>query len=230
MRHEQSDGKARELGEETIFDRLLAGNREIEQEELAAPPRKRTPKMGFQEIADESVAMVMAGTETTATMLAYATYFFLAFPETQPRILEELGTIQKNELGRLPIQQIETLPYFVSSCNLQLIVHPVPSFYALLMACPQTGFVKETLRFAYGVPGRLTRVVPKGGLYVPSVNDYIPEGYVVGMSHMLIHNDPTIFESPSEFRPERWMGEKGKKLDHWLLSFSKGSRDCLGMK
>jgi cytochrome P450 len=70
--------------------------------------------------------------------------------------------------------------------------------------------------------------VPEGGLYVPAIDDTIPAGYVVGMSHMLIHNDPNIFEDPMEFKPERWLGEKGKELDHWLLSFSKGSRDCLG--
>ena len=64
---------------------------------------------------------------------------------------------------------------------------------------------------------------------MPAIDDYIPAGTVVGMSHMMIHNDPNIFESPTEFLPERWIGEKGKKLDHWLLAFSKGSRDCVGM-
>ncbi|KAK0613232.1 cytochrome P450 [Immersiella caudata] len=167
--------------------------------------RNRKPiKMGVNEIRDESVGLLMAGTETTATMLAYATYYFLAFPEVQAKVLSELGTLKKNELGRLSIQHIESLPYF-------------------------TGYVKETLRFAHGVPGRLTRVVPEGGLYVPAIDNYIPAGTVVGMSHIMIHNDPEIFENPTEFRPERWMGEKGKKLDHWLLAFSKGSRDCVGM-
>ncbi|RBQ68277.1 hypothetical protein FVER14953_05538 [Fusarium verticillioides] len=202
-RHEHSDGKPKELGEETIFDRLLAGNNSKENE-ADMSRRKQAPKMAAQQIADESVGLLMAGTETTATMLAYGTYYFMTFPEVQAKIMAELATVQRTESGRLPIQQIESLPYF-------------------------TGFVKETLRFAHGVPGRLTRVVPSGGLYIPSINDYIPEGYVVGMSHMMIHNDPEIFEAPNEFRPERWMGEEGKQLDHWLLTFSKGSRNCLGM-
>ncbi|KAF4997554.1 hypothetical protein FGRMN_3759 [Fusarium graminum] len=203
-RHRYSDGKLKSLGEETIFDRLLVGNTNSEEDDEKVPRRKQAPKMGAQQIADESVGLLMAGTETTATMLAYGIYFFMTFPETQVKIMEELATVQKNESGRLPIQQIEALPYF-------------------------TGFVKETLRYAHGVPGRLTRVVPEGGLYVPSINDYIPEGNVVGMSHMMIHNDPEIFEAPNEFKPERWIGEEGKRLDHWLLTFSKGSRNCLGM-
>lgn len=80
------------------------------------------------------------------------------------------------------------------------------------------------------VPGRLPRTVPKGGLYVPSVKQTIPEGSVVGLDHLGIHFDPEIFDRPFEFLPERWSGEKGKELNHWLLSFSKGRTDCIGKK
>ena len=68
------------------------------------------------------------------------------------------------------------------------------------------------------VPGRLPRTVPAGGLYVPSARQTIPEGAVVGMSHLAIHFDPAIFEAP----------EGGKELNHWLLSFSQGRTDCIG--
>ena len=80
------------------------------------------------------------------------------------------------------------------------------------------------------VPGRLPRTVPKGGLYVPAINDTIPEGFVVGISHMFLHEDPNIFARPQDFDPERWIGEAGKELNHWLLSFSKGRTDCIGKK
>lgn len=38
-----------------------------------------------------------------------------------------------------------------------------------------------------------------------------------------------IFPEPTEFRPERWL-QGGKKLDKYLVSFGKGTRQCLGMK
>jgi cytochrome P450 len=94
----------------------------------------------------------------------------------------------------------------------------------------QAGFIRETLRFQPLIPGRLPRTVPVGGLYVPSINDTIPAGAVVGISHKFIHEDPEIFECPQEFLPERWMGVEGKRLEHWLLSFSKGRADCIGKK
>lgn len=92
----------------------------------------------------------------------------------------------------------------------------------------QTGFVRETLRYMPLVPGRLPRVVPAGGLYVPAIKDTIPAGYVVGTSHLALHNSPDIFGEPLAFKPERWMDESGKELNHWLLSFSKGRTDCIG--
>ena len=50
------------------------------------------------------------------------------------------------------------------------------------------------------------------------------------MSSHFIHRNAEIFESPDEFRPERWLHENGKKLDRWLVSFSRGPRSCLGLK
>jgi cytochrome P450 len=66
-------------------------------------------------LSDEGVALLIAGTETTATMSAYGTYFFLRFPRVQDRILAELNSIEKDEHGRLPIVKIEAQPYFVGT-------------------------------------------------------------------------------------------------------------------
>ncbi|KAJ5936910.1 cytochrome P450 [Penicillium verhagenii] len=183
--------------DETIFDRLLTDSARRQASGKDLRPLR------FRELADESVGILNAGTEPTATMLSYATYFWLKFPHVQSRVLEELASVQQVK-GRLPLQQLENLPYF-------------------------TGFVKESLRYMPLVPGRLPRTVPPGeGLYVPSTKQTIPPGSVVGMSHLAIHFDPDVFEQPDEFRPERWIGEQGKALNRWLLSFSKGRTDCIG--
>ncbi|TGO19736.1 hypothetical protein BPAE_0334g00030 [Botrytis paeoniae] len=194
---EKADAKS--PTEETIFDRLLLDNsRRIEKGKKAKP-------LTFEELADESVATLNAGTEPTATMMTYATYFFLRYPEVQHRILEELSSVELDQHGRVPLQKLEGLPYF-------------------------TGFVRETLRFMPLVPGRLPRSVPKGGLYVPAAKETIPEGSIIGISHLAVHQNPEIFAEPLKFLPERWIGEEGKELNHWLLSFSKGRTDCIGKK
>jgi cytochrome P450 len=40
--------------------------------------------------------------------------------------------------------------------------------------------------------------------------------------------DPLIWGDPEVFRPERWLGEPGKRLQEFYLVFSKGPRGCIG--
>lgn len=43
---------------------------------------------------------------------------------------------------------------------------------------------------------------------------------------------PGIFPDPQRFRPERWFEaeEKGQRLDKYLVSFGKGTRQCVSLK
>ncbi len=47
------------------------------------------------------------------------------------------------------------------------------------------------------------------------------------MTSTLVHYDPSIFPSPKSFRPERWI--ENPRLDKYLIAFSKGSRQCIGI-
>jgi cytochrome P450 len=44
--------------------------------------------------------------------------------------------------------------------------------------------------------------------------------------------DPVTFPNPKKFDPERWMCDPDtyKMRDRQMLSFSRGSRGCIGMK
>lgn len=52
------------------------------------------------------------------------------------------------------------------------------------------------------------------------------------MSTYFILRDPKIFPEPSKFRPERWLLEPDelRKLERYLVPFSKGTLGCLGPK
>jgi len=56
----------------------------------------------------------------------------------------------------------------------------------------------------------------------------IPQDTPVGMTSALIHQNPEIFPEPRKFIPERWI--ENPRLDQYLLSFSKGGRQCAGIK
>jgi cytochrome P450 len=47
------------------------------------------------------------------------------------------------------------------------------------------------------------------------------------MTSYLIHHDEAIFPKPYEFNPQRWLDNP--RLDKYMVSFSKGTRQCVGI-
>ena len=85
-----------------------------------------------------------------------------------------------------------------------------------------------------GVISRQSRCAPDRDTRYKDI--IIPRGTPVSMSTPDIHDNPEIFADPKTFMPERWLAsddqtaEPGNRLDKWLVPFSRGSRQCLGMK
>ena len=55
----------------------------------------------------------------------------------------------------------------------------------------------------------------------------------ISMSAVVMNHNESVFPDSHEFIPERWLdaqGQRRKDLDRCLMSFSKGSRQCLGIK
>ena len=57
----------------------------------------------------------------------------------------------------------------------------------------------------------------------------LPAGTIVWISPWVMQRDPRWFESPTEFRPERWQGDLHRRLPKGVfVPFGSGSRRCLG--
>ncbi|KFY69637.1 hypothetical protein V496_00043 [Pseudogymnoascus sp. VKM F-4515 (FW-2607)] len=158
-------------------------------------------------LSDEAEVLVLAGTLTTALVLDLSTFYLLRKPRALRRLKTELISV-RNEAS--PIVALEHLPYL-------------------------NAVIKESLRLTYGVAGRLARM-PQEPLHFTNRSTgqewIIPPGTPVGMSIAQLHHDETNFPNSHEWIPERWLNEKGDldpKLDKYLLSFTRGSRQCLGM-
>jgi len=150
-------------------------------------------------LTDEAQTIVIAGSETVAWAMTVATYHLLSNPHLMRKLKTELAEAIPDPDVSTSQTTLEQLPYL-------------------------TGVVKEALRLSYGVCTRLQRV-PYEDL---SFEDWIiPAGTPVGMTSTLIHHDESIFPNSKEFQPERWIEDS--RLDRYLVSFSKGSRQCVGM-
>ncbi|CAG9960707.1 unnamed protein product [Clonostachys byssicola] len=191
----------------TILSSLMASN---------LPPSEKT----IERLSAEANVLLIGGTQSTSVTLELATYHLLANPLIAERLRSELSAAVPDP-KRLPAwKDLEKLPYF-------------------------TAVILETLRLVYGAPGRLPRIATDQDLFYSGtwvsprshdkvkVSHVIPKGHAIGMSAFIIHMDETIFPNAATFKPERWLDEMGKVnrgLERYLLSFSRGSRNCIGMQ
>lgn len=86
------------------------------------------------------------------------------------------------------------------------------------------GVIREALRMSLTNPSRIPREVPAGGWQFK--DHFYPAGTIVSASARDIHFADAVFESPHEFRPERW--EKGTEVMHRaMMAFGVGGRQCV---
>lgn len=50
------------------------------------------------------------------------------------------------------------------------------------------------------------------------------------MSAWYMHRDPTVYDEPLEFRPQRWLDDPTPEMLRNWVPFTKGSRRCLGVE
>ncbi|KAI6360834.1 hypothetical protein MCOR25_006636 [Pyricularia grisea] len=145
---------------------------------------------------------MVAGTETTATLLSGLTYYLLKNPATYEKVVAEVRTLPEDGLN---IDTLRQLPY--------------------MHAC-----FEEALRMFPPVPMGLPRVVPVGGAAV--AGKFVPEGTRVSVHQLATYRNENNFKNAWNFVPERWLPEHadvyGGDRKEALQPFSTGPRNCMG--
>jgi cytochrome P450 len=150
----------------------------------------------------EALTIVGAGSETTGSTLEYIFYYALTEPKIKARLLAELSTAKENGGDLSARSTLKNLPY--------------------LDAC-----MKESLRLANGVSGRLPRYDPVNTIVWKEYA--LPPGTIISMTTNDMHMDPNCFPDPTAFNPDRWFDPvTAKQGDQYFAPFSKGSRACIG--
>ncbi|KAK8198485.1 hypothetical protein M8818_006350 [Zalaria obscura] len=158
-----------------------------------------------KEINSNAVLMLTAGTETTATAMAAATFLLLKNPETMDKLKKEIrGRFQKHE--DINVDAVSQLEYPLA------VIH-------------------EALRFMPPVAAGFVRKVPKGGetvsgRFIPSENGETS----ISVTQLATYKSSRNFKDPDKFAPERWLGDERYKDDNRAAfqPFSYGPRNCLG--
>lgn len=146
-------------------------------------------------------AIIFAGADSTALMLATIMFHLVQNPAVRQRLRDEIRN-QPGGGASPGLAGLQSLPYL-------------------------RAVVKEGLRLGMANPTRYTRVVPAGGLRLDD-GTYIPPGTVVGTAAYVLHHDPDVFPEPFAFRPERWLGKNGGEEGRKRPTNASGSANSNG--
>ncbi|XP_074268801.1 cytochrome P450 736A117-like [Silene latifolia] len=161
---------------------------------------------GFPIDRDSIKALILdvfaGGTDTTYTVLEWAMTELLRHPEAMKRLQEEVRGITDNQLD-LSEDDLEKMTYLKA-------------------------VIKETLRMYPPIP----LLVPRESTHNVKINGFdIAAGTRVITNAWAIHRDPSTWEEPEAFRPERFLNSPidFKGQDFELIPFGYGRRGCPGI-
>ncbi|KAJ5921061.1 cytochrome P450 monooxygenase [Penicillium verhagenii] len=157
-----------------------------------------------EEVLSNHSFMMMAGSETTATLLSGCTFFLLKHPTVY-----EKWSCQIRER-------------FPSASDI--------SFSSLAGMEFLRAVIKETLRMYPPLPLGMPRVVPNGGSIV--LGRFVPEKTSVAVASWATYHSSSNFVEPNTFAPERWLDDSkvdgNHDIDCAMQAFSVGPRACPG--
>ncbi|KAI0127879.1 cytochrome P450 [Xylariales sp. AK1849] len=158
--------------------------------------------MSVDDISQNANTLIIAGSETTATLLSGAIFLLTTHPECLKTLTEEVRTSFKHD-SEITLTSVGNLHYMLAVLN-------------------------ETLRRYPPVGSGLPREAPPGGGMV--AGHFVPEGVVTTVWQWPVNHDPSYWTDPMEFHPERFLGDPRYKTDQVdaMQPFSLGPRNCIG--
>jgi cytochrome P450 len=156
--------------------------------------------MSDQQVHDEVVTILTAGSETTAVALAWFFHEVGQHPEIEQRFHAEIDRVLAGRpVSDLGLDDIAKLEYT------DRIISEVLRKYPLLI-----------------LMRRARTDLDLGGVR-------IPRGTEVALSQYAIHHDPSLYPEPARFDPDRWLPDRAAKLPNGaFIPFGAGVRHCPG--
>ena len=183
----------------------------VEEKEEEQFERDMKLKVDIKKAVDEdtlvatAMLFMIAGYDTTATTLSFASYILSKHPEEQQRLQGEIDQAFADADGDFPdYSAIQCLPY------LDMVVHET------LRMHPPIPFLSREAGVDYKIPGTDVQL-RKGDLV-----SYVASG---------LHTDPAHYSHPDQFHPEHFSKEeKAGRSPYAFQAFGQGPRACIGMR
>merc|ERR1712157_95142 len=160
-------------------------------------------EVSSMQLRDDLLSMLVAGHETTASVLTWTIYLLLQNPECMKKAVEEVDTVLGGK-STPSFSDLKNCPYVLRCICESMRLYPHPPV-----------LIRRAL-----MDDRLP-----GGQFVPKGQDVIVSVYN-------IHHSPEVWDDPEEFKPERFALDKQApteiNTDFRYIPFSGGPRKCIG--
>ncbi|KAG8226801.1 hypothetical protein J437_LFUL002847 [Ladona fulva] len=162
-------------------------------------------------VISQCLLFLLAGYETSSTLLTFAAYELALNPDIQEKARNEINSVL-NHHKNLTYESLNEMPYLEMVLLEALRKHPP-------VARIDRDCVKD-----YNLLIPATENEPERHIL-------IEKGTPVSISVMGLHYDPKYFPEPDRFNPERFSAEeKAKRPSYVFQGFGHGPRNCLGMR
>ncbi len=152
-----------------------------------------------QQLRDEMMTMLLAGHDTTALTLTYAWHQLACHPDVEERLHEEVDAVLGDD-GHVTMRDLRDLEY-------------------------TERVLKETMRLyppVYTLFRQANTDVRMGGYRVP-------KDALLMLPQWVVHRDPTYWEDPLTFDPDRWAPDRAAERHRYAyFPFGAGPRHCIG--
>ncbi|KAM0336981.1 hypothetical protein ACHAPQ_003568 [Fusarium lateritium] len=184
---------------EKVNRRIEIGNSRDREDFFAHILRKEKDNLDVVHLREQAKILILAGSETTANLLAASMFYLLKCPVSMAKLQAEIRSVFSSQ-DEITADSVNNLEY------LNVVI-------------------EEGLRIFPPVSTGLPRV--STGATVDGV--YIPKSTVVSVDTWTTSHDDRNFTRPYEFIPERWIGEGLGDRKDASRAFSLGPRGCLGI-
>ncbi|XP_067131382.1 cytochrome P450 4C1-like [Centruroides vittatus] len=159
--------------------------------------------MSEEDVIRDAEGGMFAGHDTVAHAMSWTLYFLGRFPEVQEKVYLELQEIFENDINRdITIDDLTKMTYLECVIKESMRIYPPGPFIA-----------------------RKNPSEMKIGNYV------LPANSTLLISIYGIHHNPSVYENPEVFDPDRFLPENFKNFHPYaFLPFSAGPRNCIGNK
>lgn len=195
--------------ENNVRNRLRRKTEQPDMMSYILSHNKTSPEtsMSEAEMIANSMAVIIAGSETLTAALAGTINNLIAHPEEMKALVHEVRSNFKFEED-ITAQSTKALVYL-------------------------TAVLQEGMRLCPPLPDNMHRNIPKGGAVIAGY--HLPEGITVGIPCYAMFRSSTNFSSPEEFLPGRWLHRNesspySKDRQEAYHPFSMGPHGCLGQQ